>query len=140
MKLVENILRFERHLSGAVTLKNKSISDYLIFNTMAMECFQAVNSLIEIGEHIVTKRKLGFPSTYGEIFELLYQNGILTKEELEASRRLIFLRNLIAHEYYKIRESELLEMADLLEKIKGFIEKAKEMEKIESEAPPNPQI
>ena len=45
-------------------MKDKDISDYFVYNTLAMECFQAVNALIEIGEHVITREKLGFPSTY----------------------------------------------------------------------------
>jgi len=128
MKLVENILRFERHYSVAVQLKDKDLRDYLIYNTLAMDCFQAVNALIEIGEFLVTKNKIGFPSIYREIFELLFKVGIITEEEFESAKRLIYLRNLIAHEYYRISESELLEMVSLLEKIKGFVERIKKHE------------
>ncbi len=125
MKVVESIMRFERHLNGALSLKDKNLSDYLVYNTIAMECFQAINSLIEIGEHVVAKNNMGFPSTYGEVFKLLYRNGAITKEEFDASLRLIFLRNLIAHEYYRIEEKELSEMIYLLEKMKKFVEKVK---------------
>ncbi|MEO0302137.1 MAG: hypothetical protein ABIM98_09250 [candidate division WOR-3 bacterium] len=59
MKLVENILRFERHYCKAVQLKDKDITDYFIYNTVAMDCFQAVNALIEIGEILVIKNKIG---------------------------------------------------------------------------------
>ncbi len=34
---------------------------------------------------------------------------------MKALKRLTFLRNLIAHEYYRITEEELKEMADLLD-------------------------
>jgi len=78
--LVENILRFERHLANAKKLKDKDISDYFVYNTLAMECFQAVNALIEIGEHVITREKLGFPSTYREIFEILKNEGIISDE------------------------------------------------------------
>ncbi|MEO0268967.1 MAG: HepT-like ribonuclease domain-containing protein [candidate division WOR-3 bacterium] len=127
MKLVENILRFERHYSKAVQLKDKDITDYFIYNTLAMDCFQAVNALIEMGEIIVTKNKIGFPSTYREIFELLFKEEILTEEEFESAKRLLYFRNLISHEYYRISESELLEMVDLLEKIKEFVERIKKI-------------
>jgi uncharacterized protein YutE (UPF0331/DUF86 family) len=126
MKLVENILRFEKHLEGAIRLKDKNISDYLVYNTLAMECFQAVNALIEIGEYIVAKNKLGFPSSYREIFELLEESGFITKNELEDVKRLVFLRNLIAHEYQRISEDELQEMPDLLCKIRPFVDRTKE--------------
>ncbi len=125
MRLSKALLRFERHLNGALKLKNKDISDYLIYNTLAMECFQAVNSLIEIGEYLVGKKMLGYPSTYREIFEILYKAEIITKDELNYTKRLIFLRNLIAHEYERISEAELLEMVDLLSKVKPFINRIK---------------
>ncbi len=64
MRLAEYILRFERHLKGAVNLKSKDIRDYFIYNTLAMECFQAANTLIDLAQYIVAKKKLGFPSTY----------------------------------------------------------------------------
>jgi len=41
MRLVEYILRFERHLEGAKKLKLKDVGDYFVYNTLAMECFQS---------------------------------------------------------------------------------------------------
>lgn len=125
MKLTENILRFEKHLDGVIKLKDADISNYLIYNTLAMECFQAVNALIEIGEFIVARKKFGFPSSYREIFELLDKNEVIGRDELERCKRLVFLRNLIAHEYERISEEELQETANLLFEIKDFIERIK---------------
>lgn len=125
MKLLKNIVRFENHYKGAINLKNKDLSDYFVYNTLSMECFQAVNSLIEIGEYIVSKMELGLPSSYREIFEILEKHKIITKEELDIIKRLIFLRNLIAHEYYKINEGELIDMVDLIVKIKNFVDRVK---------------
>ncbi len=71
------------------------------------------------------KKKLGFPSTYRELFEILESEGYISEDELKTFKRLIFLRNLIAHEYYRISESELLEMVNLLEKCSDFVNKIK---------------
>jgi len=125
MRLVEYILRFERHLEGAKKLKSKDVRDYFVYNTLAMECFQAVNTLIDIAQYIVMKKRLGFPSTYRELFEILEEAGYISEEELKAFKRLVFLRNLIAHEYYRISENELLEMANLLEKCSDFVNRVK---------------
>jgi len=126
MRLVEYILRFERHLEGAKKLKSKDVRDYFIYNTLAMECFQAVNTLIDIAQYIVMKKRLGFPSTYRELFEILEKAGYISEEELKAFKRLVFLRNLIAHEYYRISENELLEMVNLIEKCSDFVNRIKE--------------
>lgn len=57
---------------------------------------------------------------------MLYKNKIINKETFNAIKRLIFLRNLIAHEYYKISEEELKEMVELLDYAEILIERVKE--------------
>lgn len=125
MKLIENILRFEKHTQGAMNLMKENIADYFIYNTLAMECFQAANALIEIAEYLVLQKKLGMPSSYREIFELLNTGGLIDSQELENFKRIVFLRNLIAHEYYKISTEELLEIAKLLDQARNFVERVK---------------
>jgi len=125
MRIAEYILRFERHLKGAVNIKSRDVKDYFIYNTLAMECFQAANTLIDLAQYIVAKKKLVFPSTYRELFEILENEGYISEDELKTFKRLIFLRNLIAHEYYRISESELLEMVNLLEKCSDFVNRIK---------------
>ena len=129
MRIIDLIMRFETHAKNAREGAQEDVSDYYVYNTLAMECFQSVNALTEIGEWIVTEKKLGFPSTYREIFELLHTHKIIDKETLESVKRLIFLRNLISHEYYKITKDELVEMVDLLKNAEKFIEKVKEAQR-----------
>ncbi len=93
-----------------------------------MECFQAVNNLIGLGEVVVTEKNLGFPEKYRETFEFLFKAGIINKESLEAFKRLIFLRNLIFHEYYCIKEEELREMVSLLRLVEEFAKNKKIIE------------
>ncbi len=50
MQIVDLILRFEVHSKNARNVAEKDLSDYFVYNTLAMECFQSVNALIEIGE------------------------------------------------------------------------------------------
>jgi len=129
MRLASIISRIERHREKATELVEKDVSDYLVFNSLAMECFQAVNSAIELGEFLVSENNLGLPSTYREIFELLYKNRMIGRETLDALKRLVFFRNLIAHEYYTIREEELKEMVNLLSYLDELIEIAKKLNK-----------
>ncbi|HLC80987.1 MAG TPA: HepT-like ribonuclease domain-containing protein [Candidatus Nanoarchaeia archaeon] len=109
------ISRIKNHIQKAREIvEEKKLSDYYAATSLAMECFQAVNNLIDLGELIVTEKNLGFPEKYRETFEFLFKAGIINKESLETFKRLIFLRNLIAHEYYHIKEGELREMVSLL--------------------------
>jgi len=125
MRLASIISRIERHKEKALKLVREDLSDYLVFNALAMECFQAVNSTIELGELLVSENNLGFPSTYREIFELLHKNKMISSKTLDDMKKLVFFRNLIAHEYYAITEKELREMVELLSCVDELIESAK---------------
>ncbi len=57
MRLVENIVRTKNHFQNAKSLKDRDLSDYSVYNTLAMECFQAAKVLI-------TLRTSGSPSAY----------------------------------------------------------------------------
>jgi uncharacterized protein YutE (UPF0331/DUF86 family) len=129
MRIASILSRIERHRKKAEELSKMDLSNYLVFNSLAMECFQAVNSAIELAETIVSEKNLGFPSSYKETFEFLYKEKMISKNTFECIKKLIFLRNLIAHEYYTISEEELKEMAKLLSCLDEFIEIGKNLQK-----------
>lgn len=130
IRAISIIRRIEKHLKNARELSKQDLSKYLIFNSLAMECFQAVNSTVDLGEVIVTEKRLGFPSKYREIFEFLYKAKIIRKETLDGIKRLIFLRNLISHEYYTIKVEELEEMVRLLQYIDKFVTDVKKLKRV----------
>ncbi|HLD41490.1 MAG TPA: HepT-like ribonuclease domain-containing protein [archaeon] len=121
------IIRIENHRSKAKDLSSRDLSNYLVFNSLAMECFQAVNSAIDLAELIVAEKNLGFPSKYKEIFELLNKAKLINTKTLDSMKRLVFLRNLISHEYYTITQKELKEMADLLRSLDELIKAGKSL-------------
>lgn len=127
MRKADIISRIERHKSKAKELSKKDTSDYYVFSALAMECFQMINSAIELGELIVAEKNLGFPSKYKEIFDILHDNKFIGKKANDALKRLIFLRNLIAHEYYTIKNEELLEIVELADNIEGLVKSAKKI-------------
>jgi uncharacterized protein YutE (UPF0331/DUF86 family) len=124
MRLADAIARFENHRQRAYQLNAQDISDYFIFTALAMECFQAVNSLIEVGQLLIARRKLVVPDTYRQVFEVLGQHQIISTEAAEAGKRLVYVRNLIAHEM--ITEEELLEAIVLLSHMDPLSEVAKQ--------------
>lgn len=119
------IARIEEHRRKARELLSRNLDDEVIFNALAMHCFQTVNAVIELGEVIVSSRKLGFPSKYREIFEFIAKAKLISKSRFEDISRLIYLRNLVAHEYHQITLKELKEMANLLGCLDELIKLAK---------------
>ncbi len=91
------------------------------FNDLAMECFQTVNYSIALMERLVEERGITHAMTYTELVEALEKLSVLKRSEAEKLKRLIRLRNLIAHEYYTISNSELREMFKLLSTVRVLL-------------------
>ena len=127
MRRASIISRIEKHKRKAKELCKQDLSDDIVFSAISMECFQTVNSAIELGELMVSEKNLGFPSKYKEIFELLHGAKIISKKTLDDIKRLIFLRNLISHEYYNITQKELKEMVNLLDCLDELIKNSKSL-------------
>jgi uncharacterized protein YutE (UPF0331/DUF86 family) len=83
-----------------------------IFDALAMNCFQTINYLIDIGE-LAAKRvdKNTYFSTYVDIFEVLKRKGIIDEDELRLISSLISYRNKISHQYHIVSERELMLMS-----------------------------
>ena len=126
MRLADAIARFENHRQRAYQLNAQDISDYFIFTALAMECFRAINSLIEIGQAVIARGKMVVPDTYRQVFEALGQHQIIPPDAADAGKRLVYLRNLIAHEYHMISEEELREAVVLLSQMDALLEVAKQ--------------
>ncbi len=79
------IARISKHFEEAKNLVRKDVNEKIVFSALAMECFQAINSAIELAELIVSERKLGFPSKYRESIELLKMNNLSAKKRQRKS-------------------------------------------------------
>ena len=71
-------------------------------------CFQkAIEACINIGNHIISRKHLGNPGNFSEIFKLLGRSGIIP---LELSERFIYIarfRNKLVHLYWEIDPEEI---------------------------------
>ncbi len=115
------ILKLKEHLKKVNELSARDLSDELVFSALTMECFQAVNRAIDLGEIIIAEKDLGFPEKYKEIFEFLAKAKVIKESRLAVFKRLVFLRNLISHEYYNIDQTTIKEMISLLPVLEDLI-------------------
>ncbi|MEW6276796.1 MAG: DUF86 domain-containing protein [Bacillota bacterium] len=67
----------------------------------------SIEAVIDIGNHIVARERLGVPKTYGEIFELLAQAGITSPEFTAIGRKMVKFRNRAVHLYADLDEKEV---------------------------------
>ncbi|MBW2979077.1 hypothetical protein DRZ77_00075 [Candidatus Woesearchaeota archaeon] len=132
IRLIELFNRIEEHVSQAKELFSKDYKeDRIIFNALCMECFQAINSAIDLGEEILSIANIGIPITYRDIFNKLCDAGWISKEITKCISTLIYYRNVISHEYHKITFEELKDVVDKLDCLIDFLARIKKkLEKI----------
>jgi uncharacterized protein YutE (UPF0331/DUF86 family) len=87
-KLPETVAEFEGDLD---------LRDIVIHNL-----WQALQAAIDLASHVVSEEGYGQPDSFGSVFDLLVQNGVLADELGARMRRAVGLRNLIVHEYARL--------------------------------------
>ena len=95
------------------------------FYAGSMLVFSIVNSAIDLAEELVKAERAGFPKTYLEVFELLKKKKIIGGSDLDNFKKLILLRNNIAHNYTKIGEKGLKTALVEIRVVKEFTKKTK---------------
>ena len=81
-------------LSHEAFLKDSVAQDVVEYNL-----FQIVNHLIDIFQHTVVDEDYGFPETACEAAHILFEKGVLSKEDVEVFKRMVGFRNVVGHDY-----------------------------------------
>jgi len=125
-KLVSEIEAYFQDLSQ-LKPKKEELYDKKMFYSISMILFQLINRAIDLGEEIITERKLGAPEKYKDIFYLLYKGKIIDLGTEKSFLRLVHLRNIIAHQYDDFNESDLFNAIPDLESIKILVKTTKKL-------------
>ncbi len=67
----------------------------------------SIEAVLDISHHIVARKHLGIPQTYGESIELLAKAGILSQKELPNFINMVKFRNRAVHLYDNIPGEEV---------------------------------
>ena len=90
------VVGYKKHsvdeLNADVTLRG-AVQRYLYLLTQAT---------IDLGEVIISFFKYRQPSTYAEIFEILFENKFITHELITPLKKMTGFRNILAHAYGQI--------------------------------------
>lgn len=95
-KHLERICPFAS-LSQEAFLKDNVAQDIVEYNL-----FQMVNHLIDIFQHTVVDEEYGYPETAYEAAQILFERGILPKEDLETFKQMVGFRNVVGHDYMNV--------------------------------------
>ena len=68
---------------------------------------RSLETVLDIGRHIIAKQALGRPADYTEIFDILGREGVLPREYVKKNRGLPGYRNRLVHLYHDVTVKEL---------------------------------
>lgn len=120
-RIIKDIEKFfkeldDRNIKNIETLKNSEK-----FYAVSMLLFSIINRAIDLGEEIVSAKKLGFPSHYKEIFRLLYDGKIIDSKLRKTLEDLAHSRNLLAHEYQTFTRKDVFRIFKKINAVKKFV-------------------
>lgn len=69
----------------------------------------SIECVIDIAKLFVSGRRLGLPSEENDIFEKLYENSIISEETMNLLKTMRGFRNIIIHEYAKLKDELVFE-------------------------------
>jgi uncharacterized protein YutE (UPF0331/DUF86 family) len=77
--------------------KDTDLQSIVLFNLI-----QSIQASVDIGAHIISDSEWGVPGSQSDIFEILEQNKIISRQLSQRMIKMVGFRNRIVHEYEKI--------------------------------------
>ena len=90
------------------------------FYSLSMLLFAILNRAIDLGEEIILGRKLGMPSSYRDIFQILERKKVIGKPLSQELQYLAARRNVLAHEYFDVTEQSIYALSRKIKAVKEF--------------------
>lgn len=83
----------------------------------------AVEGCLNVGNHVIARKRLGVPRDYAEVFRILGQAGVLSPQVAEAMADLARLRSLLLHLYWRVDHAQLHEsLPQRIRTLDSFVE------------------
>jgi uncharacterized protein YutE (UPF0331/DUF86 family) len=105
----------ERGILDHLRVLNESLKDWVRYQSVSREELHtdrdrrnmvlhalliSIQSAIDVANHIIAEKGFRKPSTYRETFEILYEEGLISKNHSENLSDLAGLRNVLVHIYW----------------------------------------
>ena len=106
-KILENVRYLER-------VQKKEVGDFLSNYETILATRQAIQETVQIcldiAFHVCARNKLPAPSSYKDVFTILANNSLLTKDLAKKMENWTGLRNIITHIYEEIDDQQIFEI------------------------------
>ena len=134
--LIEKKLRkIEDFLRELKTVNIESLKDFKE-NTVVKRFVErnlelSIEQMVDICKHFISGLDLREPETYSECFEIITENGVLSKETLNIFKSMVRFRNILIHTYdgiddsitYEIYKQRLEDFRTFINSIRAFLQK-----------------
>jgi uncharacterized protein YutE (UPF0331/DUF86 family) len=94
LEIIDRCLQRVNEEFGADFKENFTKQDSVILNLE-----RASQAAMDIAAHIIKVRNLGVPKSSKNLFEILYENGYITKEVSSNLKKMVAFRNIAVHSY-----------------------------------------
>jgi uncharacterized protein YutE (UPF0331/DUF86 family) len=122
-KILSDIRKYLRDLEEQEIRTLEDLRRKDKFYCCSMLVFSLVNSAIDLGNEIITTKRLEMPHSYREVFEILADRKIIDEKMRDDLIELVRVRNMIAHRYFILTPKRLFSSLQRLKSLKKFAEK-----------------
>lgn len=112
--ILESVLQYDA---------NRFVQDPFIHGTAERNLHLAIESLLDIGNHIISDRGFPKPETYADIFRTLGERGVIPPSLLHELDGMAAFRNLLVHDYLRLDRHKVYHViGDKLSSLKKLAE------------------
>ena len=123
---LSRVLRdLERSVNFMEQILNRPLDEFLnddkAVYALRYAVIEAVEAAVQIG--LILLRETGArPASFGEVFQILGERGIIPRDLAAAMRRFAGLRNLLVHRYWEVDDAMYRELKEEgLETLRSFL-------------------
>jgi uncharacterized protein YutE (UPF0331/DUF86 family) len=104
---------------STITVKEYS-KDWKIQRIVERTLQIMIELCVDITNHVIADKKYRVPTSYGDTFQVLEEEGLISDEQCNTMKKMAQFRNIIVHHYDKIDEAIVVNI--LRQNLKDFLE------------------
>jgi len=126
-KIISDIERYTKDLQELDIRAREDLEDRRTLYALSMLLFTIINRALDLADEVILTNRLGMPQSYKEIFEILRRRGFIDRKLADEMARIVFYRNMIAHQYDDLTDDDLWSLHERLGTILSFVDRMKEI-------------
>jgi uncharacterized protein YutE (UPF0331/DUF86 family) len=104
---------------STITVKGYS-KDWKIQRIVERTLQMMIELCVDIINHVIADKKYRVPTSYGDTFQVLEEEGLISDEQCNTMKKMAQFRNIIIHHYDKVDETIVVNI--LRQNLKDFLE------------------